>query len=148
MRNTTKEHGRGNPMNALVKLVSEHWTYVAPLLAMPTNEAEYDHLVEQLDEILAEVGEDEDHPLALLASRMGDLVEAYDEQNRPMPPVTGADALRYIMEERNLGQSAVPEVGAQSVVSEILRGKRQINVRQARALSERFLIPATVFLSL
>lgn len=135
-------------MSALVKLVSEHWTHLAPLLAMPTNDAEYDHLVEQLDEILAEVGDDEDHPLALLASRMGDLIEAYDEQNRPMPPVTGADALRYIMEERNLGQSEVPEIGAQSVVSEILRGKRQINVRQARALSERFLIPATVFLSL
>ncbi|SEI15459.1 HTH-type transcriptional regulator / antitoxin HigA [Rhizobium tibeticum] len=135
-------------MNALVKLVSEHWTHVAPLLAMPTNEAEYDHLVEQLDEILAEVGDDEDHPLALLASHMGDVVEAYDEQNRPMPHVTGADALRYIMEERSLSQSEVPEVGAQSVVSEILTGKRQINVRQARALSERFLIPATVFLSL
>lgn len=102
MRNATKEHGRRNPMNALVKLVSEHWTHVAPLLAMPTNEAEYDHLVEQLDEILAEVGDDEDHPLALLASRMGDLVEAYDEQNRPMPPVTGADALRCIMEEGTL----------------------------------------------
>ncbi|WHO72412.1 type II toxin-antitoxin system HigA family antitoxin [Rhizobium sp. BT03] len=115
---------------------------------MPANEAEYDHLVELLDKILAEVGDDEDHPLALLASRMGDLVEAYDEQNRPMPPVTGADALRYIMAERGLGQSELPEVGAQSVVSEILSRKRQINVRQARALSERFLIPASVFLSL
>ncbi|MBX4925936.1 helix-turn-helix domain-containing protein [Rhizobium binae] len=135
-------------MSALVKLVSEHWAHVAPLLAMPANEADYDRLVGQLDEILAEVGDDDDHPLALLASRMADLVEAYDEQNRPMPPVTGADALRYIMEERGLSQSEVPEVGAQSVVSEILSGKRQINLRQARALSERFLLPASVFLSL
>ncbi|MFS8145330.1 transcriptional regulator [Rhizobium sp. R635] len=135
-------------MSALVRLVSEHWTHVAPLLAMPANEAEYDRLVEQLDEILAEVGDDEDHPLALLASRMADLVEAYDEKTRPMPPATGADALRYIMAERGLGQSEMPELGAQSVVSEILSGKRQINLRQARALSERFLIPASVFLSL
>lgn len=144
----TKEHGRVKPMSALVRLVSEHWTHVAPLLAMPANEAEYDRLVEQLDEILAEVGDDEDHPLALLASRMADLVEAYDEKNRPMPPATGADALRYIMADRGLGQSEMPELGAQSVVSEILSGKRQINLRQARALSERFLIPASVFLSL
>jgi HTH-type transcriptional regulator/antitoxin HigA len=135
-------------MSALVKLVSEHWAHVAPLLAMPTNEVEYDRLVGQLDEILAEVGDDEDHPLALLASRMGDLIEAYDEENRPMPEVTGVDVLRYVMEERGLGQSDLPEVGAQSVVSEILRGKRQINVRQARALSQRFSIPAAVFLSL
>ncbi len=135
-------------MSALVALVSEHWMHVAPLLAMPESEREYDQLVEKLDEILAEVGEDESHPLALLASRMGDLIEAYDEQNRPMPPVTGADALRYIMEERGLSQSELPEVGAQSVVSAVLSGKRQINLRQARALSHRFSVPAGVFLSL
>ena len=70
MPNTTKEHGRVRPMSALVERVSEHWTHVAPLLAMPANEAEYDRLVEQLDEILAEVGDDEEHPLALLAWRI------------------------------------------------------------------------------
>jgi HTH-type transcriptional regulator/antitoxin HigA len=135
-------------MSALVKLVSEHWTHVAPLLAMPTSEVEYDRLVEQLDEILAEVGEDEDHPLALLASHMGDLVEAYDEKHRPMPAVTGTDSLRYLMDEHGLGQSDLPEVGAQSVVSAILGGKRQINLRQAKALGERFYLPAATFLSL
>ncbi|TWF54640.1 helix-turn-helix domain-containing protein [Neorhizobium alkalisoli] len=135
-------------MNTSVRQLSEHWLHVAPLLAKPASEAEYDRLVEQLDEILAEVGDDEDHPLASLASRMGDLVEAYDEEMRPLPALTGADALRYIMEERGLGQSDLPEIGAQSVVSDILRGKRQINVRQARALSDRFSIPAAVFLSL
>jgi HTH-type transcriptional regulator/antitoxin HigA len=115
---------------------------------MPADEAGYDRLVAQLEEILVEVGDDEDHPLALLASRMGDLIEAYDEQTRPMPPVTGADALRYVMQEHGLDQSSVPEIGAQSIVSDILRGKRQINLRQARALSERFSVPAAVFLSL
>jgi HTH-type transcriptional regulator / antitoxin HigA len=135
-------------MSAFVKLVSEHWMHVAPLLATPTTEAEYDRLAEQLDEILAAVGDDEDHPLSSLASRIGDVIEAYDEKIRPMPPATGAAALRHVMEERGLSQSDVPEVGAQSVVSEILRGKRQINLRQARALSKRFSIPASVFLSI
>jgi HTH-type transcriptional regulator/antitoxin HigA len=127
----------GLAMSALVKLVSEHWMHVAPLLAMPSSDSEYDRLAAQLDEILAEVGDDEDHPLALLASRMGDLVEAYDEERRPLPDVSGVDALRYLM-----------DVGEQSVVSEILSGKRHINLRQARALSERFGLPATVFLPL
>ncbi|OSR67153.1 Antitoxin HigA [Pseudomonas syringae pv. actinidiae] len=135
-------------MTALVKQAIEHWTYVAPLLAMPTNECEYDQLVQQLDEVLAVVGEDEDHPMALLASRMGDLIEAYDEEHRPMPAVTGADALRYLMQEHGLEQADLPEVGAQSVISDILHGKRQINIRQARAMSERFALPAAMFLSL
>ena len=41
----------------------------------------------------------------------------------------------------------LPEVGSQGVVSEILRGRRQINVRQVRALSERFGVSPAVFIS-
>jgi HTH-type transcriptional regulator/antitoxin HigA len=40
----------------------------------------------------------------------------------------------------------LPEVGSQGVVWEILRGRRQINVRQVRALSERFGVSPAVFI--
>ena len=55
-----------------------------------------------------------------------------------MPKLEGADALRFLLEEHDLTQSDLPEVGSQGVVSEILGGKRTLNVRQIRALSERF----------
>ena len=87
-------------------------------------------------------------PLAILASRMGDLIEAYDEGQRPMPWVTGAAALRSIMDERGLGQGDLPKAGTQSVVSEILSGKRRINLRQAKASNARFAFPAETFLGL
>ncbi|OBX36990.1 hypothetical protein A8U91_01338 [Halomonas elongata] len=48
-------------------------------------EAEYDAKVEALDELLDIVGDDEDHPLAGLVTRLGDIIEAYDEERRPMP---------------------------------------------------------------
>ena len=118
-------------MTIVVKQAAEHWSYVAPLLTKPTTDEAYRQLVEQLDEVLALAGEDEDHPLALLASRMGDLIEAYDEERRPLPTAPGAEVVRAIMQERGLGQADLPEIGAQSVVSEILSGKRQINLRQA-----------------
>ncbi|WP_269766614.1 hypothetical protein [Methylovulum psychrotolerans] len=41
----------------------------------------------------------------------------------------------------------MPEIGSQGVVSEILRGKRQLNVRQIQALSQRFKVSAQVFLA-
>ena len=50
------------------------------------------------------------------------------------------------MDEQGLNQSDLPEVGSQGVVSEILRGRRQINVRQVRALSERFGVSPAVFI--
>ncbi len=132
-------------MSALIKQASEHWRYVAPLLSKPANEDDYDALVEALDELLGIVGDDEDHPLASLASHMGDLLEAYDEAHRPMPRGSGVDVLRYLMQEHSLSQADLPEVGTQSVISEILSGKRQLNVRHIRGLSERFGVPADVF---
>ena len=49
------------------------------------------------------------------------------------------------MQGHGLNQGDLPEIGVQSVVSEILNGKRALNVRHIRALSERFGIAAEVF---
>lgn len=47
-------------------------------LRPPNNEADYDRLVQILDELLSIVGDDENHPLAEKVSRIGDLIEYYD----------------------------------------------------------------------
>lgn len=133
-------------MSALLKQAADHWQFVEPVLRKPQTEAEYDRLVAALDELMAIVGDDERHPLASLAAHIGDLIENYDEARRPMPSGSGVEALRYLMTEHALGQADLPEVGTQSVVSELLSGKRRLNVRQVRALAERFGLPAEVFL--
>lgn len=133
-------------MSELIKQACEHWRYVAPLLSKPTNEDDYDALVEALDELLGSVGDDEDHPLAGLASRVGDMIEAYDVLHRPLPETGGVEVLRYLMGEHGLRQGDLPEVAIQSVISEVLAGKRQLNVRHIRALSDRFRVSADVFL--
>jgi HTH-type transcriptional regulator/antitoxin HigA len=50
------------------------------------------------------------------------------------------------MEEHGLTQSDLPEVGSQGVVSDILRGKRELNVRQIRTLATRFHVSPAVFI--
>ncbi len=132
-------------MHALVEQATEHWGYLAPLLSMPSCEAEYDTRVEALDEILDLIGDDESHPLASLAGRLGDIIEAYDEEHRPLPDVSGTEVLRYLMQEHRISQSDLPEVGAQSVVSAILAGHRKLNWRQICELSERFGISTESF---
>jgi HTH-type transcriptional regulator/antitoxin HigA len=54
---------------------------------------------------------------------------------------TPATVLASLMEEHGLKQSDLPEVGAQSVVSAVLAGKRQLNLRQVKALARRFGVP-------
>ncbi len=54
-------------------------------------------------------------------------------------------ALKFLMEQHGLKQSDLSEIGSQGVVSEILRGKRELNMRQVRALSERFGVSSATF---
>lgn len=84
-------------MNPLIKQAAEHWQFVSPLLHKPVTEADYDALVESLDDLLAMVGDDETHPLASLMTHVADLIEAYDHEHRPMPLASSVHALRYLM---------------------------------------------------
>ena len=45
-----------------------------------------------------------------------------------------------------LKQSDLPEIGSQGVVSEILSGKRELNVRQITQLATRFGVSPTLFM--
>lgn len=133
-------------MSALVRLAAEHWEFVSPLLRKPKSEADYDVLVNALDELLELIGEDESSPLMSLVDLLSDWIEAYDLEHRPMPVVSGVEVLRSMMREQGLTQSDLPGVGTQSVVSEVLSGKRQLNLRQVRWLAERFGVSVETFI--
>lgn len=123
-----------------------HWPYVAPLLTPPTTDADYQQLAESLDAVLDAGGADEAHPLAGLASAMGNLISNYETRHQPMPDaMNAAEALAGLMKQHGLRQSDLPEIGNQAKVSEVLSGKRTINLRQARALAKRFGIGIEVF---
>ena len=140
--NTTKEIGK---MINIAPELQDKWVAVAPLLTI-TNEQQYDAAVERLNTLLDEIGEDETHPLYSLLDTLGILIEAYDNQHYSIPDCSGLDALRYLMEEHQLSQSELPEIGSQGVVSEILNGKRSLNVRQIKALAQKFNVSPATFL--
>ena len=60
---------------------------------------------------------------------------------------TGPEVLRSLMEEHSLTQSELPEIGSQGVVSEILSGERDLNIRQVRLLAKRFGVSPAVFIA-
>jgi HTH-type transcriptional regulator / antitoxin HigA len=132
-------------MSVMPDELQQHWTALSPLLSI-RNEHDYDCAVERLNHLLDEVGTDEQHPLYTLLDTLGTLVHAYEEQHHPMPECSGVDVLRFLMDEHGLSQSDLPEVGSQGVVSDILRGKRELNVRQIRALAKRFQVSPAVFI--
>ena len=122
----------------------QSWRTIAPVLTI-RNEREYNTAMKRLNELLDEIGDDEKHPLYSLLDTLGTLIEAYEEEHHPIPDSSGADVLRYLMDEHGLTQSSLPEIGSQGVVSEVLNGKRELNVRQIRLLAKRFKVSTAVF---
>lgn len=131
-------------MSVITPQLQRSWTRVSALLKIQ-NEQEYDLALERLNSLVDEVGTDEQHPLYSLLDTLGAVVHAWEEQHHPMPKTEGAESLRFLMEEHELRQTDLPEVGSQGVVSEILCGRRELNVRQIRALSKRFGVSPSVF---
>ena len=125
--------------------LATHWSAVRFLLAIHTEE-DYDRAVSYLNEFVGEVGTDEAHPLYDLLDTLGTLLHSYEEAHYSLPDISGREMLRFFMEEHGLAQSDLPEIDSQGVVSEVLSGKRELNVRHVRALAERFGVLPAVFL--
>jgi HTH-type transcriptional regulator/antitoxin HigA len=59
------------------------WLNLTNIIFIPHTEKEYQTLVQMLDNLIDEVGEDEAHPLASLMEVIGVLIEQYENQNIP-----------------------------------------------------------------
>ena len=117
-------------MNTQLKEIAKVWPNIQSVFSVPHNEKDYNNLVNLLDSLIDEVGNNESHPLSSLMETIGSLIEAYESQKYPDIEGDPINALKTLMEEHGLKQSDLPEIGSQGVVSEIISGKRQLNVRQ------------------
>lgn len=109
-------------------------------------EAESHRAVATLNEIIDEIGEQESHALGDLAETLPFAIAAYAEIHVLVQDASGPAVLRTLMDEQGLAQSNLTEIGSQGVVSEILSGKRDLNVRQIAGLAARFSVSPAVFL--
>ena len=123
----------------------QNFEEVAQFIFVPTNDEEYEQITAIMDEITDRVRDDENHPLANLMDVLGVLVETYENQTVAEPASNPPAVLKHLMEAHGLKQKDLPELGSQGVVSEILNGRRTLNTRQIKALSERFSVSPAVF---
>lgn len=132
-------------MTVLTAELTSNWSQIEPYLRIK-DDGDYERAVDLLNQLLDEIGDDESHPMYAFMDTLGLLVENYEDERYPMPEADGIGVLRYLMEEHDLRQVDLPEIGSQGVVSEILNGRRELNVRQVRALAKRFGVSAEVFI--
>jgi HTH-type transcriptional regulator/antitoxin HigA len=116
---------------------------IAPII----NDEQYDQVVLLMNGLIDVVGDDEHHELADFLYLVGQLVEDYENTHVTIPDAAPSAVLRFLMDQHELTQADLAaELGGQPVVSAILSGRREINVRQARALATRFNVSPAVFL--
>jgi HTH-type transcriptional regulator / antitoxin HigA len=74
------------------------------------------------------------------------LIEAYEEEHHAIPEASPVEVLRGLMDANGLRQKDLaPILGTESLVSEILHEKRELNKGQIEKLSKRFRVSPAVF---
>lgn len=82
-----------------------------------------------------------------LAKLLIHLIGVYEDRTVVPPRATPRQVLQHLMEQRHLKQADLVRLfGTASIVSEVLSGKREINARHARQLSNFFGLPADLFI--
>ena len=122
------------------------WPIASKVLATLESEEQYLRAVKHLDELIDLVSKRPDPIKESLIDTMGTLIKDYEDRHLPEPEGDPIDCLKYLMEEHNIKQTDLKELGSQGVVSEILNRKRRLNIRQIKALSLRFHVSPSVFI--
>lgn len=122
--------------------------YLALVRAFPLVSIRDDaHLAEALENIdrLVEQAQRSAAEEAYLGA-LTDLVETYEDAHIAIPPTSGIEAVRYLMDENGLSQAELVSIfGTPSVVSEVLAGKRRLSLMHIRRLAAHFGLPTDIF---
>ena len=78
---------------------------------------------------------------------LGMLVFDYEQKTEPIPDIYGVELLKVLIAERGLLQKdLVPIFKTESIVSDIMNGKRQLTLRHIQELARFFNLSPAVFL--
>ncbi|MBN3945458.1 MAG: transcriptional regulator [Nostoc sp. NMS7] len=125
--------------------INTHWSAIAPLLTI-RNEQEYDQAIERLNDLIDEIGTNEQHPLYNFLDTLGTLIEAYEAEHYSIPNCSGSDVLAYLIEEHRLSFSDLTEIGTSETIEAILNKDQALTLSQIQYLAQRFKVQAQVFL--
>jgi HTH-type transcriptional regulator/antitoxin HigA len=115
------------PLPKIITSKAQHKQYLANLLEL-----------ERRDNLSA-AEEDFAHLLILV-------IEEYEKKQFPIRNASPVEVLQELISANDLRQrDLAPLFGSESIVSEVLSGKRSLNVQQIKKLSERFNVSPAVF---
>lgn len=131
--------------NTLQRAV-EHWEMVAPMVATPKTQEDYEMLLDNFEQAMTLFGKRDNSPMTGLITAMSNAAMEYEGKTANELKGNGLEALRYLIKLHRIQQNNLKEIGSQGVVSEILNGKRSLTLRHVRALAKRFNVSPSTFI--
>jgi len=110
-------------------------------------EEDYDAAIDTLNDLSDRVKDHTpDETEYLLALSL--FVEKYEDEHDPIPPASGVEILRYLIEARQITQRDVAAGTGltDSTISEILAGKRKMGVKHIKLIARFFKVKPSFFL--
>lgn len=121
------------------------WIRIFPLRPIRSDK-ELGEALAVVDELLdqKDLAPEERDYLDVLSS----LVERYEKEQHPMPPVSDAQILRHLIEAKNVAQVQVARATgiAESTISAVLSGNRRLNREHIEKLARYFNVGVRAFL--
>src|SRR5215204_4211993 len=138
IRNTTRGSGKVVATNRAIDRQKYGRLLARTLPAVIETEAEYEHLLAELEKLIDKEGKrspEEDKLFDLIAV----LIENFEEKNYSIPDAPPHEVLRELMSTRGLKQRDLLDIfGSDGIASEVVNGKRNISRAHAKSLAEFF----------
>ncbi|KXX68031.1 type II toxin-antitoxin system HigA family antitoxin [Flammeovirga sp. SJP92] len=105
------------------------------------SEAQYDTYIDKLDELMEAETLSEEEELTL--EHLSILIDAYEQDNVEIntSSLKPLDLIRFKMDQMGLKQKDLTFIGSSGVISEVLNGKRQLNLKMIKTVAEHLDIP-------
>ena len=112
------------------------------------SDAELNRAIENVNELVDRGFENLTHGEEAYLDVLSDLVEKYENTHHPIPDASPVEMLKFFIEDRQTNQRAVALSSgiAVSTMSEILAGRRRMNLEHMQKLAALFKIDVGVFL--
>jgi HTH-type transcriptional regulator/antitoxin HigA len=131
--------------------ISDTYLELVELFPLGAISSEKDHkvalaVIEKIMNFLV-LEKNPDEGIKIYLKTLSDLVSEYESTKFKSVSVSGKEMLAYLMTLQGLTQADLAkELGGQPIVSKILSGERELNLRQIKALSKRFKVSPEVFI--
>lgn len=148
--NTQEQSSYTTLFSALGSVVSDFTVNIITLTRYTSTPIESeDEVLERAEmmDFLMDMAKHENDIVLVFSNSIADRIEEF-ENKMEMPSIPVPERINSLMKIKGLTQSDLKEVATQSVISEILKGKREVNLKQAKGFARYFGLPIDKFIPL